>query len=165
MRSIRLASTGLLLLVSGCAGRSEEHGPLPDPVVVQREIDETIANHVVHLKAGDAGRAATVYTEDVLVRPAGAPPVQGRPAMETFMANVFAGHSIAEARYDTEELSVYADTAWVFGSYTWEMRPTTGGESVTDRGDYLVKWARQPDGTWRIHRNIFNSYATPGDGP
>ncbi len=43
------------------------------------------------------------------------------------------------------------------GDADWTTRPTAGGDPSTARIKWLAVWHRQPDGDWKIVRDIFNS--------
>ena len=78
--------------------------------------------------------------------------------MHELMRGMFRATSIIQANYVTQELTLQADTAWIFGTYMWLMRPVPSGTPVTDQGDYLAKWVYGADRAWRIQRSISNSW-------
>jgi ketosteroid isomerase-like protein len=47
----------------------------------------------------------------------------------------------------------YAIETGVFG-LSWKR---AGAKAVTDSGKYLMVWKREPDGSFKIYRDIFNS--------
>jgi ketosteroid isomerase-like protein len=82
--------------------------------------------------------------------------VTGRAAVTEFWANALVA-GIASAVLTTEEVS-YAggDTATEIGSAVLSAKDG----SVVDEGKYIVLW-KQEDGTWRLHRDIWNSNRAP----
>ena len=54
------------------------------------------------------------------------------------------------------EIEGQGNTAWTRGRYSLVMTPP-GLPEVSDTGKYIEIWRRQADGTWKLHRDIFNS--------
>jgi ketosteroid isomerase-like protein len=54
------------------------------------------------------------------------------------------------------EVIIAGDVAIERGSFTWKVTPA-GGSDVEDHGSFLAIWRRQPDGAWKLARNIWNS--------
>jgi ketosteroid isomerase-like protein len=57
-------------------------------------------------------------------------------------------------------VEVIGDHAIELGSYTMVVQPP-GQAETTDRGKYMVLWRRQPDGTWKLYRDAFNTSMPP----
>jgi ketosteroid isomerase-like protein len=53
-------------------------------------------------------------------------------------------------------VEVIGSHAIELGSYTLVIQPQ-GQSETTDRGKYMVLWKRQPDGTWKLYRDMFNT--------
>lgn len=117
-------------------------------------IDESRAAFVAALQAGDARAASAVYTADAQLLPPSTELVEGRPAIEAFwQAGIDAGLSAVEL----EQLKLECDGrfAYEIGRYALRLRPADG-ESVVDRGKYVLVHARQDDGSWRWAVEMFN---------
>jgi ketosteroid isomerase-like protein len=56
-----------------------------------------------------------------------------------------------------EEVRVAGDWAFARGTYKASLIPKQGGAPVPINGKYMTILARQGDGSWKIHRDIFNS--------
>jgi len=126
------------------------------PATVRTEIDSLLARHAVALAAGNVDEALRLYADDAIVRPANMEPVSGKAALRTFFTQWFAAMAIKDGKYTTVELDVHGDTAYQIGTYSATVKPV-GEAEVRDRGSFAVVWKRQPDGSWRYHRGIFNS--------
>ena len=58
---------------------------------------------------------------------------------------------------NNEEVQVAGDWAFSRGTYTLSITPKAGGEEIFIDGKYMTILKRQTDGSWKIHRDIFNS--------
>jgi len=43
------------------------------------------------------------------------------------------------------------------GSFTWKVAPAPGGAEIDNQGSFLAVGQQQPDGSWKVQRNIWNS--------
>lgn len=103
------------------------------------------------VERGDASALAALYTEDAQIFPPGSDIVSGAGALPGFWAAML-GMGIKRCTFESLEIEEQGDTAFETG------RVTLYGEGgvLIDTPKYLVIWKRQ-DGTWRLHRDIFNS--------
>ena len=56
-----------------------------------------------------------------------------------------------------EEITVFGDYAYEWGTYRGRMRPRAGGETIEYGGKLLRILQRQPDGAWKMHRTMMTS--------
>lgn len=127
---------------------------------VRTEIEARLARHADALARGDAHTAVDLYTADAIVRPANLEPVRGHDALREFFTRWFSAMTMSGGRYFTDELHVFDDYAFQLGNYEFTATPK-GADPVRDRGSFAIVWRRQPDGTWRYARGIFNSSLPP----
>ena len=93
------------------------------------------------------------YTPDAIVFPPNAEAVTGRENIVSFFESF---PTITEMQFNMVEIGGAGDMAYVYGRYSLTM--DTGGEKpVQDVGKYIEIWKRQPDGAWKVSRDIFNS--------
>ena len=104
--------------------------------------------------AGDAVRAAALYTEDARLMPAGVPTCDGRAAIGAFFGGAIE-HGIVSARFTTQEVEGDEMQALETGRYELFAALPNGERQCVDDGRYLVAW-RKVGGAWRIHRDMFN---------
>ena len=105
--------------------------------------------------AGDVAGLVELYTEDVVRMPPGAPASTGREAVEETFRGLFEQFS-GELTWPTEEIVVTDGWAFHRGTYTARLTPVAGGEVMEQGGKVLVICQRQPDGSWKIAREIWN---------
>jgi uncharacterized protein (TIGR02246 family) len=79
---------------------------------------------------------------------------KGRAAIQAAMASFFerSGPAVS-SRVDVREVVLDGDLAYEWGRSEFHFAPKPGGprERV---GRYLTAWKRQPDGGWKIFRNV-----------
>lgn len=101
--------------------------------------------------AGDVVGIAACYTETAQFLPPNAEILRGRAAIQAAMKGL-RDMGVRSVTLDTFEVEPIGGAAWEVGRYTFALANGT----VADRGKYIVIW-RQEGGTWRLHRDIFNS--------
>ena len=102
-------------------------------------------------EAGDGAAVAALYTDDASFLPPHCPAIVGPQAIAEFAQEIFdAGVAKIELRsIDVEE---HGDVAFEEGRY----RLVAADGDLVDEGKYVVIWKRT-DGTWKLHKDIFNS--------
>ena len=86
-----------------------------------------------------------------------AAPISGREAIRRFwQAGLDAG--IVAIRLDAARLDHETRLAYELGGYELRLEPT-GSDAIVDRGNYLLVYERQDDGSWRRRAEIFTPVA------
>jgi ketosteroid isomerase-like protein len=125
---------------------------------LEAAIDQTRTAFVAALRHGDAKAAARVYADGAKLLAPSAELIKGLRAIEAFwQAGVDSG--ICDVELDALELERRGRLAYEIGSYALRLRPADG-ETVVDRGKYLLIHARQTDGSWRWAVEMFNPDTT-----
>ena len=108
--------------------------------------------------AGDAKALAALYAEDAILLPPGAPPVNGRAAIQEFFVKDVAGAKAAGAVFALNpktDVGVSGSMGWESGTY----KVTVKG-AVVETGKFLSV-SRKKDGKWLYIRDTWNSDAPP----
>jgi ketosteroid isomerase-like protein len=106
--------------------------------------------------ANDAGKFASYYTADALFDAPGAPAVKGQAAIRDAFKQLNSAPGFGlEWRILKSKVADSGDLAYTTGTY--QLKLTGGGET----GKYVTVWVKQPDGTWRVTDDIFNSDEPP----
>lgn len=122
----------------------------------KENIDQGHAKWLDAMKANDAEALGRLVTEDAVLLPPHDQPVAGRQGVIAWFAGVVKQARTTSVGVPQREVIVAGDWAIERGSFTWKVVPT-GGSEIEDRGNYLAVWQRQPDGSWKVARNIWNS--------
>jgi ketosteroid isomerase-like protein len=64
--------------------------------------------------------------------------------------------TLKDPKFHVEDVLVGGDLAVETGTYEWTVQPKKG-KAMLDKGNYVTVWRRQPDGSWKIVRDISNS--------
>ncbi|MBN2099981.1 MAG: DUF4440 domain-containing protein [Dehalococcoidia bacterium] len=102
----------------------------------------------------DAVAAAQAYADDAKVLPPNMPMVTGKGSIQAFWK--FAMDMGAHLNLDAVELAVDGGMAYERGVITTTMQPGTAQEKIT-KGKYVTVMRRQPDGSWKLVLDIWNS--------
>lgn len=108
--------------------------------------------------ANDWPTFATHYAEDAVAMPPNAPAVQGRAAI---LEMAESWPTITAFSPTVAEIDGCRDLAFLRGSYTFSVMPEGAPEAMEDAGKYIEIWRQQPDGSWLIAAEIWNSDNPP----
>lgn len=101
--------------------------------------------------AGDYAATAALYTGDAVRYPPGAPPQNGRDEIAADMANY------ADLTIDLELVGskMAGDVISAWGTYA--LHPRSGeGDGPVQNGPWMNVSVKGEDGSWQIHRDIWN---------
>ncbi|MFB3779590.1 MAG: SgcJ/EcaC family oxidoreductase [Bryobacteraceae bacterium] len=105
--------------------------------------------------SGDANALAAAYTDDVIVMNANQPAVEGKQAVRAMFETLFKENAV-KLVITPLETQVAGDWAYDRGNYALTITPKSG-KRIEESGKYLVICKRQPDGSWKLSRDIGNS--------
>ena len=88
-----------------------------------------------------------------MLLPPNQPAVQGRGDIQAWFEAL---PPASDVNLEWAEIEGVGDVAFVRGSFTLIVTPE-GMDAVADTGKFLNVRRRQADGSWLIHREIFNS--------
>ncbi len=113
------------------------------------------------INSGDLDSWVSLYTDDAVRMPPNSPALVGKDAIRSVMQSSFEKYTF-DIKETAEEVIVAGDWAFARGTYTYTITPKAGGEPIgDDSGKWMAFHKRQPDGSWKIYRNIFNSDLPP----
>ena len=116
----------------------------------RRQIDAGNQAWIDGMKQGNVGLIAVTYAPDAVDCNPEGECIRGRAAIEEHMKAEMAKLGNAESASVTSVGSVQQGRF----VYEWGQAEAhfTGGKKIFDR--YLTAWQKQPDGTWKIFRNL-----------
>jgi len=149
----------LLIATAACkpGGRGSESSTTATVEQDRAGINKTRSAYVSAWKGTDADQMANLYTHDALVLYPNQPAVVGRSAILVYFKAFFAEFTQEDFELTSEEIEVAGQWAFDRGTYRWRGVPRAGGDPVSDHGKYLVVLQRQPDGSWKVARDMDNS--------
>ena len=152
--TIRFALVAAATLASFSLGRMPQSSREAAAVRAARAAQNTaLASH-------DIERAATFWTEDVIIRSGLGRVVEGRPSYRAAMA----GDTETVFRREPDRVDVSDNERWplAFESGTWTGRDARSGKPLI-RGRYAAQWIKR-DGHWRIRAEVFVALGCSGAG-
>ena len=156
----------LALLAGACSpGGEQPVSQAPSQLEDVAAIKAFAPKAVAATNAGDAAALADLYTEDAIHMSPNQPALVGRAAIQSSYQAGF-DQLTQKLTLSLDEVGVSGDWAFSRGTYTGAGTPKAGGGPVVeDNGKFLAIHKRQPDGAWKIHRDIANSDRPfPGGG-
>jgi uncharacterized protein (TIGR02246 family) len=106
---------------------------------------------------GDAVGGAAAYTDDAILMPPNHSPLEGKQAIEKYLAEIGSQLQASNFQLSILEVDVQGDTTIVRGTYSSNFTVPGTEAPMEDRGKTLNVWKRQADGSWKLHRDIWNS--------
>jgi ketosteroid isomerase-like protein len=143
----------LILAAIGCDQRvptqARHEADLVAINALQRQADDAV-------KSGNPEGYLALVTDDAVLMPPDHRALVGKAAIGPW-AQRFAQEFTMESYTPTDQ-EIVVTNGWAFrrSSMTWVLRPKRGGEAVTQTGKFIILYRREPDGSWRIARDIFN---------
>ena len=143
MRTVApILSAALLALPSVLFGQAE----------TTAEVEEAIMAWQIAWNAGDGAGVAALYTDDAILLPPGADPVEGREAIQAFWQGTIDASEGARAELESTEVRSHGHMAVQIGRW---VVTAADGEQLSG-GSFLHVW-RKTDGGWKTVRDIWNS--------
>ena len=96
----------------------------------------------------NADQMSSYYATDGVLMAPGEPMVKGRDAIKTAVAGMFGSPGFA-LTFAPDQVTPKGDLAYEIGSYKITMN-NKAGKAQTSTGKYVVVWARQADGSWKV---------------
>lgn len=124
------------------------------PTAEINKINESTQAFVNAMLAKDWAAVAALYTEDAVLNPPHDRAVKGRAAIQAWLEKFL---PITAYKASNVKVEVRNDLAYVLGTYTMTIVPPGASGPVNDTGKYVEIRRKQPDGSWRIAVDIFNS--------
>jgi ketosteroid isomerase-like protein len=150
----RLATWLVVLGTVSCAPET----PPADPVADEQAINAIREREIAAFSAGAVDSLLAVMAPDVVIMPPNEPILIGADAARKW-AQSLASQATVNGRYTDAKISVNGD--WAIERYTGALRvtPKVGGAAVEEVVKGIHIYHRQPDGSWRIVQDVWNTDA------
>jgi len=126
-------------------------------------IKEVLNQYAVAVNTGDLDLWMSLWADDGVQMPPGSPARVGKEQIREGMGPLFDGMNLDITIDRLEETKVYGDLGLTRCTYTLKATPKAGGEEIVVEpdGKALTLYERQPDGSWKIAYDSFNSNVGP----
>jgi uncharacterized protein (TIGR02246 family) len=118
-------------------------------------IEAANAKFSAAFERGDAAGVAALYTQDAMLFPPDSEIVKGRQAIGDFWQATHKS-GVKSAKLTTLDVGTSGDVAYEVGTVLLAIQPE-GKPAATASAKYVVVWKRQADGSWQLHRDIWNN--------
>lgn len=140
----------ILILAAGCGPKANA----PDDVAAIKAIPAAYGQAVT---AGDAAAIASAYADGAVRLDPNTPITIGKEAIQSTWQKYLDLYSFEEVDV-AEDVQVVGDLGFARGTYTSKSTPKTSGAAATDdKGKWVSISRRQPDGSWKIVVDIWNT--------
>ena len=126
-------------------------------------IKEMLKQYAVITNAGDWDRWISLWADDGVQMPPDDPARVGKEQIREGMGPAFDGMNLDITIHSLEKTKVYGDLGLTRCTYTLKATPKAGGAEIVlePDGKALTLYERQPDGSWKIVYDCFNSNVAP----
>lgn len=113
--------------------------------------------HVAAVLEENVDAELATYTESAIFIPPGQKGAIGTQEIRAWLQESFDHFTVEHLEIDLANHTVREDLAVAHYRYSWSVAPEGEGEPVPDTGQGLWVFERQPDGSWLIAYDIWNS--------
>ena len=126
-------------------------------------IKEMLNRYALITNAGDWDRWISLWADDGVQMPPDDPARIGKEQIRAGMKPLFDQLNLDIVIHRIEDARIYGDLGFTRCIYTLKATPKAGGETidVMPEGKALTLYERQPDGSWKIVYDCFNSSTAP----
>lgn len=154
MVSTRISALFALIVVvssNAYAGSEGENGAVRE---TRAAIESANAKFSEAFARGDAKALAAMYTSDAIAFPPDSEMIRGNEAIGEFW-KVTRDSGVQSAALTTVDVERSGDLAYEVGRVSLTIQ-VAGKAPTTATAKYVVVWKRQADGSWKLHRDIWN---------
>ena len=117
------------------------------------------AKYLGSINAGDIKTLSSLTDDDHIILIPNRAPIVGKAANDAANGGAFERFVFDES-WTPEETVIDGDLAYQRGTFTTSSTPKAGGDKRVVSGAFLRIYRRQPDGQWRMTRDMFNTDGT-----
>jgi ketosteroid isomerase-like protein len=155
---VRLNRRGLLSLVSAsCLVSIGAAAAAVDVTADRSAVDKAHQGFLAAMRANDCTALLRQLADDAVFVPPNEPNAAGKTAIRAWCEAAFRDAKTAAVTVSDRGVTVAADWAIEHGKFDWSLAPVAGGGVVHVQGSFVAIWHRQPDGSWKMTRDIWNS--------
>ena len=145
-----------LTLVAALAGCQPAAPPKPSFEDDLEAITAFNAQYLGAINAGDIAKLSSLTDEGHVILIPNRAPIVGKAANDAANGGAFERFDFDES-WTPEETVIDGDLAYQRGTFMTSSTPKAGGDKRVGSGAFLRIYQRQPDGQWRMTRDMFNS--------
>jgi uncharacterized protein (TIGR02246 family) len=159
MRSTRAVVLAALIMAMAPTADAQSGGQTEAVEDARAAIEAANARFSDAYARGDVAALSAMYTSDAMLFPPDSEVVLGNTAIGEFW-KATRDSGVQSATLTTVDVGRSGDVAYESGKVSLTIQPA-GKEPATAVAKYVVVWKRQADGSWKLHRDIWNSFPAP----
>ncbi len=146
-----------ICLLYGCATQ-----PKTNLADFRETVDKSLKSYGQALVNKDTEAWLALHDENVIKMPQDSMPVVGMDALRADINMGMEMVDILEFKTESKEYELFGDLGYARGFYSVERRLRKTGQKLPRfEGKYFTVYRRQPDGSWKIYRDIYSSNLPP----
>jgi uncharacterized protein (TIGR02246 family) len=154
--------SAIALIVGGCLKEPDEArstsatGSVTSDAEARDAIRRQSARMTALWPSENVDSIVQLFADDAVAHFPEMPDARGHAAIREQLRGAFGGVSIQSLEAQIDTIDVLGDVAYEWGHYR-ERYTETGKPGVVADGRYVMRWARQADGSWRVTRFTANT--------
>ena len=149
MKQLSVILVVVLTAACGAASRS-------DPAADRQAIAAVSAQFEAAENAGNVEQMLPLFADDMIIMSPNAAQLSGADRI-TAATRAFHEAFTVQVKYSSEEIAAFGDWGFDRGTERFTLIPKSGGAPISVNGKYLWLYRRQPDGSWKQSRVMWNS--------
>jgi uncharacterized protein (TIGR02246 family) len=141
----------VVLLTAACGSASTS-----DPAADREAIAAVSARFEAAENSGDVEEMLLLFAEDMIIMSPNAPAFSGSDRIAAATREFYDAFTV-QVEYSSEEIAAFGDWGFDRGTERFTLTPKSGGSPIAVNGKYLWLYRRQPDGSWKQSRVMWNS--------
>ena len=114
------------------------------------------------VESGDVDAVLAIHSGDSVRMPPNESTIVGKEGIRSWYQKAF-DQSTLELEISQKEIQILGDWAFERGTYAVTFTPKEEGEPASENGKWVIISQKQPDGSWKRARAIWNSDNPPGE--
>ena len=114
--------------------------------------------------AGDVSLIVDMFEDDAVLLPPNDTTLYGKDEIRSWWEDYFSFFRVTSVLQTDREITVAGDQAFERESFSATIIPKDSGARILDDIRSLSVWRREPDGSWKISHQIWNSTKPVGSG-
>jgi uncharacterized protein (TIGR02246 family) len=161
MRELRCVSTLSIFIGGLCLPGCQREAAVDSHSADERAIRAADAGTLKAAQAKDVNSAVAAYADDASWLPPNAPIANGKEAIRAGWAAFLSSPGLSIDWQNTKlGVSRSGDLAFTVYAYQLTMQGPDG-KPIADHGKDIAVWKKQPDGSWKMVADTFNSDVPP----
>jgi uncharacterized protein (TIGR02246 family) len=153
---VKQLSVILVVLLTAACGSACGSASTSDPAADRQAIAAVSAQFEATENAGNVEQMLPLFADDMIIMSPNAPAFSGADRIAATMREFYKAFTV-QVKYNSEEIAAFGDWGFDRGTERFTLTPKNGGAPISVNGKYLWLYRRQPDGSWKQSRVMWNS--------